>query len=386
MITRLNIKNFCAFKELDIDFSPKINVIIGENSFGKTQLLKAAYVLGKVGEEISKAPKVTKPQVGGWLTKKLLGTYKPNTSKLYELYHRGGRGHAIIQIEHASGHRFGATFPGKGTKAQPLEDYKQGSMPGVFIPTREVLTLLPSISEGIAGPEILQSLFDDSVIDLCRSLLLGVSDDLQARVDEDPRLGDILPTLVNDIKGRYEITKKYQSFVPGLYEEFKAKPISKSKQAKAYSDATTTRFVPQGGAVLSNSMTAEGYRKIGILQGLLRNGVIDPGASGPLYWDEPESNMNPKLMRLIVEILFKISRNGQQIILATHDYVLLKWLDLLMDKDKEDHVRFHVLKPAAGGVSVESVDNYNAIPEHAISNTFSELYDEEIKRSLRVES
>ncbi len=386
MITRLSIRNFCAFKELDINFSPKINVIIGENSFGKTQLLKAAYVLGKVGEDISKASRVTKPQVGSWLTKKLLSTYKPNTSKLYELYHRGGKGPASIQIEQSSGQRFGATFPGRGTKAQPLEDYKQGSMSGVFIPTREVLTLLPGISKGIAGPDVLDSLFDDSVIDLCRSLLLEVSDDFQARVDDDPRLGDILPALVNDIKGRYEITKEYQSFVPGKYQEVKAKPISQSKQAKAYSDATMTLFVPQGGAALSNSMTAEGYRKIGILQGLLRNGVIDLGISGPLYWDEPESNMNPVLMRLIVESLFKLSRNGQQVILATHDYVLLKWLDLLMDKDKEDHVRFHVLKPLASGVSVESVDSYNAIPEHAISSTFSELYDEEIKRSLKAES
>ena len=334
MITQLKMRNFCAFKELDVDFSPKINVIIGENSFGKTQLLKAAYVLGKLGEDITKALKVTKPQVSDWLTKKLLGVYKPSTNKLYELYHRGGEGHAIIQIEHASGHRFGATFPRKGTKAQPLEDYKQGSMPGVFIPTREVLTLLPSISEGIAGPEVLESLFDDSVIDLCRSLLRGTSDDLPTRVDENPRLGDILPTLVNDIKGQYEIAKEHQYFVPGLYEEIKTKPISQSKQAKAYSDATTTRFVPQGGAKLSNSMTAEGYRKIGILQGLLRNGVIDPGTTGPLYWDEPESNMNPKLMRLIVESLFKLSRNGQQIIIATHDFVLLKWVDLLMDRNK----------------------------------------------------
>lgn len=45
MITHLELKNFTAFTELTIDFSPKINVIIGENGNGKTQLLKSVYAL-----------------------------------------------------------------------------------------------------------------------------------------------------------------------------------------------------------------------------------------------------------------------------------------------------------------------------------------------------
>ena len=185
-------------------------------------------------------------------------------------------------------------------------------------------------------------------------------------------------------KGSMKFAKEHQYFVPGLYEEIKTKPISQSKQAKAYSDATTTRFVPQGGAKLSNSMTAEGYRKIGILQGLLRNGVIDPGTTGPLYWDEPESNMNPKLMRLIVESLFELSRNGQQIIIATHDFVLLKWVDLLMDRNKGDHVRFHRLYRGkdAKAIRVESADEYTVTAKTAISDVFAELYDADVERAL----
>jgi recombinational DNA repair ATPase RecF len=45
MITKLELKNFTTFEKLDIDFSPRINVIIGENGTGKTQLLKAGYAL-----------------------------------------------------------------------------------------------------------------------------------------------------------------------------------------------------------------------------------------------------------------------------------------------------------------------------------------------------
>lgn len=41
MITHLQLKNFTAFPELAIDFSPSINIIIGENGTGKTQQFKA---------------------------------------------------------------------------------------------------------------------------------------------------------------------------------------------------------------------------------------------------------------------------------------------------------------------------------------------------------
>ena len=36
MIKHLELKNFTAFRGLSIDFSPKINIIIGANSTGKT--------------------------------------------------------------------------------------------------------------------------------------------------------------------------------------------------------------------------------------------------------------------------------------------------------------------------------------------------------------
>lgn len=41
MIERLELKYFTAFSGLTLELSPKVNVIIGENSTGKTHLLKA---------------------------------------------------------------------------------------------------------------------------------------------------------------------------------------------------------------------------------------------------------------------------------------------------------------------------------------------------------
>jgi predicted ATPase len=131
-------------------------------------------------------------------------------------------------------------------------------------------------------------------------------------------------------------------------------------------------------------MTAEGYRKIGMLNRLLSNGSINPGVTGALLWDEPEANLNPKLMQNVVRVLLELSRNGQQVILATHDYVLLKWLDLLMDTQKEDHIRFHAIyqNPATQRITIESADSYSIISKTAISDTFAELFDKDLARAL----
>ena len=70
--------------------------------------------------------------------------------------------------------------------------------------------------------------------------------------------------------------------------------------------------------------------------------------------------------------------------MATHDYVLLKWFDLLMDKGKGDHVVFHRLYRPEGEENVrhESQSDYSIVGRSAISNTFAELYDEDVKRAL----
>ena len=41
------------------------------------------------------------------------------------------------------------------------------------------------------------------------------------------------------------------------------------------------------------TLLAEGLRKLGLLWLLIRNGSLKPGAV--LFWDEPETNLNPKL-------------------------------------------------------------------------------------------
>ena len=42
-LTRVRLKNFTAFDELDLELSPGINVLVGANGTGKTHLMKVCY-------------------------------------------------------------------------------------------------------------------------------------------------------------------------------------------------------------------------------------------------------------------------------------------------------------------------------------------------------
>ena len=127
---------------------------------------------------------------------------------------------------------------------------------------------------------------------------------------------------------------------------------------------------------------AEGFRKAGMLSRLLETGAIEPGVSGTLFWDEPETNMNPKLMRLFVEIMLELSRNGQQIIIATHDYVLLKWFDLLRDEGKSDEIKYHSLYLEENEIKRNSTLIFDEIYPNPIDEAFGFLVDQEISNDM----
>ena len=366
MITRLQLKNFAAFSDLSIDFGSKINIIIGENGSGKTQLLKAAYALTNSGEELYGRKSVLKSDAQAVLTRKLLGVYKPNTNKVGSLKHQGGKSDALLTIEFTSGQSLGVSFTSKSNKVVPLGNYKTPDMGGgVFLPTKEIISFLSGITDPETDMFTVTKLFDNTYIDLTHKLL-------NPQQNKEEKAQWSMEKITNRIGGRFEFKDSQVIFRSGEYTEYKNQYASK------------TYFSPIAKDGLSATMMAEGYRKVGVLQRLLQNSAVGTGTNGPLYWDEPESNMNPKLMKLLVETLLELSRNGQQIILATHDYVLLKWFDLLMDKDKDDHVRFHSLyrDTISNEVKLESTEEFSLIDKNAISDTFAELYDEDVKRAL----
>jgi hypothetical protein len=131
---------------------------------------------------------------------------------------------------------------------------------------------------------------------------------------------------------------------------------------------------------LEFTLLAEGLRKLGLLWLLIQNGTLLEGSV--LFWDEPEANLNPSLFRRLIEILFELARGGVQIFLATHDYVILKELDL--QKQGGDDLAFHSLyrDQESGELACHTANAYAGIHPNAIADAFASVYDREVKRSL----
>jgi len=246
-----------------------------------------------------------------------------------------------------------------------------------FIPVKEVLSLMKGMLAGRANTETLQTLFDQSYLDIGQKLAMTAPATAGERIDQDPRFAAIYLKLVELLGGRFEILNiSNQAIVT-----FKAGHYDRVKDPKSENhDQLTFRIKRSDSA----DMTAEGLRKLGTLQLLLENHELNPGRSGILLWDEPEANLNPKLMKLVVELLLELARNGQQVVVATHDYVLLKWFDLLMDKGKEDHVKFHSLYRDANtkNILVSSTDEYLEVSPNPIDEAYGYLIDQEITNDM----
>ncbi|TYC60891.1 hypothetical protein ETQ85_05700 [Zoogloea oleivorans] len=376
MITQLQLKNFTAFTELAIDFSPGINIIIGENGTGKTQLLKAIRALSGAWAHGENADEQ--------LAQKLCRLYLPLSEKVGGLRRSGSRRKALLSANFNSGRDVTAAFGGSDTAVRITSNGNITPAEALFIPTKEVLSLARGLNSGKADDETINLIFDDSYIDLAKLLFNRVEGNLSKRIQEDPRLSSIVPRITKLIGGRYILKKGHICFQAGQYEEKVGQSVQNEETSAQVFKSSKIQFTPSESALVSSAMTAEGFRKIGMLQRLLSNGSLNPGTTGPLLWDEPESNLNPKLMRDLVQALLELARNGQQVILATHDYVLLKWFDLLMDKGKGDQVRFHVLSRDAdtGQVRRDSMDDYRAIEPNAIAETFNELTKEQVARKM----
>jgi predicted ATP-binding protein involved in virulence len=82
MIEKLVFERFTAFENLEIDFSPGVNICIGENGTGKTHVLKTVYAACEIIKSkktyANKLYKVFLPSFGqiGRLAKRMSGSTK----------------------------------------------------------------------------------------------------------------------------------------------------------------------------------------------------------------------------------------------------------------------------------------------------------------------
>lgn len=348
MIDKIELDNFTLFHNIEVDFCPKINIIIGENGTGKTQLLKAAYAASSSRQQIG-ASNNDEDVIRSKMSERFIKLFLPLDDKLGKLHRYGAQSNAKVRLTFGDEKSIEIGFY---NNSQTVTVRGQGKLEEtlaapLYIPTKEVLSFMKGFTSLYQRFDLS---FDQTYQDICLSLDLP-----EIREDALQEKAKWAIDKINDVVGGQFI------FYGGGKVTFK----SENNEYSA-------------------NVVAEGFRKAGMLARLLETGAIQPGISGTVFWDEPESNFNPKLMEMLVEILLELARQGQQIVMATHDYVFLKWFDLLADEKKGDMVRYHSLYRGETDkkIRVMSTDEYSDLQPNPIDEAFGNIINEEISNDM----
>lgn len=340
IVKKARFKNFTITPNDTWKFCDGINIIIGENGLGKTHILKSIYSLIKVQSD--KHGDLTKSSLEKSYADKIVAVMRSET--LGRLVKRKqGRARCEMALSF-SDEDFNCSINFSTNAKSSVEGQvfpkKTLSLSPVYIPTRELITLAPWF---VALYDNYHLEFEETWRDTVS--LLGA------------------PT----VKGPRERT------VSALLE-----PLEEAIGGKVVIDPKTARFYLQipGEGRMEMPLVAEGLRKIAMIARLISSGVLLK--HGYLFWDEPESNLNPKLIKVVASILWTLAQHGIQIFCATHSLFMLRELEIISQKEKKkkNKLRYFGLTQTNNGIILSQDDNLEGIGD------FSSL-DESLKQSDR---
>lgn len=307
MLQSLHVEQFTVFGDQRLELVDGVNLLIGENGTGKSHLLKLAYALAAVSYETGRTPSLqNKVSLQKRLAEKLVGVFRPEGGVIGRLARRvQGRSACRVAVEFRGLPDEAAIRFGFSTKSQ--NDVNLDALPrdwmqneSIFLPTKEVLSMFPGFAGLYRNREIA---IDETYYDLCLALNLAPL--------RGPRLEKIKKPL-------------------GLIE--KTMGGSVEREGDQF-------FVKQDrGGKVEVPLVAEGVRKLATLAQLVRTGAL--GRRGIVFWDEPESNLNPKLLRAVAEVLVVLAQQGIQVVAATHSYFLMKEMELLRRRNADTENAF----------------------------------------------
>ncbi|MDR2891490.1 MAG: AAA family ATPase [Deltaproteobacteria bacterium] len=317
MLKTLKIQKFTCFPEAELEFSKGLNVIVGENGTGKTQLLKLGYTALYVASKLEATDREEEKEVR--LRDGLIGIFKPSSINKFFSFHPGKGRDCVVSIELSknehiqfkfyvdrqfSGASINSMISNSVSEDDILNsfdevkiDVKNKTILPIFIPAKELLSIYPGLAYEIRNRKLA---FDDTYLHLADAL---EAQELQ---------GEALKEIVN-----------YAEKIEKINNNICIKSNEKFFLKKLKIEQGILHEYPR----IEAHLAAEGDRKIGMLSYLMRNGTLRPGAS--LFWDEPEANLNPKLIKKLAEVLIELSKI-MQITIATHSLFLLRELDICL--------------------------------------------------------
>lgn len=337
-LTRIKLENLTAFRKIEEEFSPGVNVLIGANGTGKTHLLKTLYAACAitVGEDADRGFGI-----------KLTNVFRPYEGRVGRLSRRQtGSIKTRITITREGGARLIADFSNHTNKAEDIRvtgetAWKKEALESAYIPVKEMLAHAPGFLATASKREIA---FEEVYLDIIKRAFL--------------------PKLLGPTDG------KRTRLLTALQKAIDGKVIAKGEYF----------FLKSSQGDLEFTLLAEGMRKLALIWLLIQNGTLLAGSV--LFWDEPEANLNPALMGEVVEVILELQRLGVQVFLSTHNYVLLKEFDLR--KKKGDAIRYiSLFRDDTGAVVGRSGESYRNVDPNAIADTFADLYQRDISRAFK---
>jgi len=325
-MTKIELTNFTVFESLVVDLAPGINVFVGDNGTGKTTLLRVTYSAINTRSE-DRSP--------SWISGQLLTVFMPHGADVKRLI-RHSAAQAVARITYDANRFVELEIERRGVQAaSPFSEYPIGHT--AYIPSDLILENAPGFLSLYGHREVHFS-------SIHKDLLLSAY--LPALRELDPTSLALANLVETTIGGCVEIRGEKFFFIPN-----------------------------DGSPEIEFDLLASGFQKLGLLWLLIKNGEV--GSGHVLFWDEPETNLNPKLMKVVAEVLVGLARNGLQVLLATHDYAFLKELELA--SQPSDGIRYNALyKDHTGKVLIKWSDAPFRVEHNPVAEAVGDLYEREL--------
>ncbi|MGN0836420.1 MAG: ATP/GTP-binding protein [Akkermansia sp.] len=316
MLTELKVKNFTRFQDHTFHFSPKLNVFVGENGAGKSHLIKLLHAnLQALRRNKNTPPNFSKAYLETTIAQRLKGVFMPDSLGRLATRTRGhSRSEVEMTIDGHSPNTLSYYFSTQSTSAVTVREVPtmNRAIQSVFIPTRELLSIYPGFTSAY---DSLQIPFDETWRDLAELLGRPLT---KGRHAESTR--ELLEPLER-VMGGEVVTESGRFYL-------------KNKTGK-----------------LEAHLLADGWRKIATLAQLIANKSLT--RHSVLFWDEPEANLNPKLIKQVAETIIGLSKR-MQVFVCTHSLFLLRELYLIDQQGlHENEHQYFSMVPRADSATVE---------------------------------
>ncbi len=363
-IRRFNFSNFLNFNNTEIEFSPSINLIIGKNNTGKTNLLKFLYAIIKSSDNFIKQKKLYDRTYKSILSKNIQEIFQSSKEGIGTIVSKNSSGNfnAIIDFSDASkigvdkiqivNNQIRLNF-GKTTKkdiqdvefSEFFDTENDADFNTIFIPAKEILSITEAIKrtfkEYIKG-------FDATYFDLA-DIVVGPSIE-QSGIQSEFR--KITENIQNDIiDGKIEFDEEEKELV----------------------------YKNKAGQKFELTMTAEGIKQVGMIPLLINRGKLN--SRSILFLDEPDNNLNPVTINKFVKVLVDLAKAGVQIFISSHNYFIIKRLHIYAKQFQDIDFRAYSLIDYQDNskIDIETKDlklglpKYNPIVDEAIKMFNDEL-------------